>query len=403
MADRYDYEDHEDDSDGIDVRCQNLDEFDSDNKLQFKLHESYTNTALVEQGHLRSYDAKNGTLLFYDDKPSDYSIVVDRILWVDGYDSRTVDGQHNREMTLIVLQIKLRSADPESKFSSFTAELRFEDKEGLDIHGPLREVTNKKEGGAKAGYQGIELSGIRSREEKTSWTQVHFDEGTSDDLYSDKLSELGITPEIWVAVLLSRSSKRPYMVKFRLDARGGNWREVVQGTKRFFGLSPDETKPFSVTPWVQPICQQGEGERIRNTIDPDNLEKLRDPSNATKLTLPLGPDYHLTASEVSSRTGSGASGEDLIPRPAEAVSDRDEENAAASLQRDAPRPQPQRHSIEELSLSNSTAVAPVRLATPESRIVQAEALIKILELTILELRKALLNIKGETQQQPSPY
>ncbi|KAI0096961.1 hypothetical protein GGR51DRAFT_542137 [Nemania sp. FL0031] len=442
MADTYDGYD----SDGSDVRCKNLDNFDSDDELQFELHESYNNPALVKQGSLKSYEAKkDGTLLFYDDKPSDYSIVADRILWIDGYDNTTAEGQHGREMTLIVLKIVLHSADPESKFKRFTVELRFKDKEALGEHEPLveawgpfreperwnpavaqREVTGKKEGGGKAGYQGVELSGSRSREEKTSWDQVDFDEGTSAGLFSEttgqrngvrwtlkqnNVSDLGVTPEVWVAVLLSRTSRRPYVVKFRLDSHGGSRHEIVQGTKRFFRLNPTKTRPFSLTPWEHPICQPGEGERIRDAIDRDNLGKLKDHLDPTKLILPLGPDYHLTPPEVSSRPVAEASGdEDVIRRP---IGTGSNESAAASLQRDVPRPQPQRHSVGELSPSNSTATAaplpaplthwhipadPVRLANLESRVAQAEARINILELMIFELRKASLEVKVQTPQ-----
>ncbi|KAI1181942.1 hypothetical protein F5B17DRAFT_226747 [Nemania serpens] len=214
------------DSDGSDVQYENLDELDSDDMLLFELYESFNNPALVKQGGLRSYESKkDGTVLYCAEKPSDYSIVADRILRADGYDS-TTDG---REMTLIVLKIALHSAESDSKFKSFTAELCFEDKETSSNHEPLvearapfrtpetwnqtvasREATNIKEGGAKAGYQGLELSGTRSREEKMSWNQVDFDQGTSNGLFSkntgrrngvqwattqNNVRDLGVTPE----------------------------------------------------------------------------------------------------------------------------------------------------------------------------------------------------------------
>lgn len=395
------YSEQEYDSDGSDVRYENLDEFDSSDKLRFDLYEDSSNPAVVEQGSLRSYGTREGgTALYYADKPSDYSIVADRILWVDGHESTTDDGQPGREMTLIVLKIALVSSDPDSKFKSFTAELSFKDKETHGDHEPIveawapfrtmerwnvamaqREVTDKKEVGVDVSYQGVGLSGTLGREAKMSWEQVGFDEGSSSEQFSRKtgrrngvrwavkqndVRSLGVTPEIWVAVLLSRSSRQPYGVRFRLRSRGGSLHEVVQGTKRFFGTKPEETKPFSVTPWSRVICNS-EGERILKAIDLGNLGKLRG-GWGTNLILPLGPDHT------------------QVPMVAEAGSGRGEEKATLPPESSAAPP-------PELVTCCYIPADPVRLAAMESRLAQAEARVATLEATVLVLRQALLDDK----------
>ncbi|KAJ0119896.1 hypothetical protein J7T55_000746 [Diaporthe amygdali] len=421
---------YEYDSDGSDVRYEDLDERGSDDELRFELQESFSNPALVEQGGLRSYETKkDGTVLYYADRPSDYSIVADRLLWVDGYESTMADGQHGREMTLVVLKIKLFSADRDSKFKSFTAELSFKDKVTGGEHEPLveawapfrtparwnpavaqREVTDMKEGGAKAGYQGAELSAARSREKKMSWDQVDFDEGNSGEMISQKtgrrngvrwsvtqndVSDLGVTPEIWVAVLLSRTSQQPYGVRFRLYSRGGSLREVVEGTKRFFGTKPDETKPFSLTPWKRSICHS-EGKSILEAIDLNNLGKLRGVLG-TDLILPLGPDYRIVPPESSRKSAAGAPTlaqapapvpapvEVVDPRPAETGVGRGEEKASEQGSSAAAPAKP--------TTRWHIPADPIRLAAMESRVAHAEARIATLESTILELREALYDIK----------
>lgn len=427
MADVYNSE-YESDSDGSEVRYEDLDERDSNTELRFELHESFSNPALVEQGGLRSYETKkDGTVIYYADRPSDYSIMADRLLWVDGYESTTAEGQHGREMTLVVLKIALSSADRDSKFKTFTAELSFKDKLTNGDHEPLveawapfrtperwnpivaqREVTGMKEAGAKAGYQGAELSAGISREQKMSWDKVDFDQGISSEIISRKtgrrhgvrwsvtqndVSDHGVTPEVWVAVLVSRTSQQPYGVRFRMYSRGGSLREVVEGTKRFFGTHPDETKPFSLTPWKHRICHS-EGMHILEAIDLNNLGKLRGASG-TDLILPLGAHYRLVPPASSSESAAEAptlaeAPEHVpapveIPRPGMTGVPRSEENATPQRTSAAPSP--------PHATGSYVSVDPIRLATLESRVAQAEGRIAMLESNNLELREALLDIK----------
>ncbi|KAF2964622.1 hypothetical protein GQX73_g8933 [Xylaria multiplex] len=160
MHNAYNSED-EYDSDGGDVQYENLNSLDWDEKS-------------------RSFETKkDGTVLYYADRPSDYSILADRILWADGCDSNLADGQHGREMTLNVPEIV--------PFSRFQVQgQRDQRRPRANPTEAQRGVTNKNEIGAKVGYQSIELSGTHNREQKMSWDQVDFDQGTSSDMFSKK-------------------------------------------------------------------------------------------------------------------------------------------------------------------------------------------------------------------------
>ncbi|KAL8370979.1 hypothetical protein RB595_001029 [Gaeumannomyces hyphopodioides] len=436
MADTYDLE-YDYHSDGSDERYEDLDAFDSDDELRFELHESFGNPAQAGQGGLRSYETKkDGTAIYYAERPSDYSILADRILWVDGYESTTADGQRGREMTLIVLKIKLFSADRDSKFKKFIAELSFKNKEAgsgdepfVEAWAPFRtpgewnpvavqrEVTDKTEGGVKVGYQGAEVSGARSHEEKLSWTQVDFDQGISGEtigksgrrngvqwaVSQNNVSGMGVTPEVWAAVLLSRTTAEPYGVRFRLRSHGGTLREVQEGAKRFFGVKPDETKPFSVTPWKRTICHS-EGHRIREVIDLDNLGKLIGPLG-TDLILPLGPGHRIAPPQVSSNPAAegfaSALGESVVPRPAETATPQGSSAAEPQpTQRlaEGPSPSTLAHSAASPGTRWHIPADPARLAAMECRVAQSEARIATLESTMLELREALLDIRIKTQR-----
>lgn len=321
------------DSDGSDFRYVDLDN-DEDQAIAFDLHEQVNDPAAVQQGQLRSYEAReNSTVLYYYDSPSDYSVLVDRLLWVDGYEHTDESGNNDgREMTLVVLKIAVSSSDPESKVKSFTASLSLKDKLTDGKHEPIaeawapfrrserwnessaqRETTRTTDIGTQAGYGGVQVSASRSRENKLSWEKVDFDEGQSRELISRKtqrrngvqwsltqnsLLNQGVVSEVWVAVLFSRSSSQSYGVKFTFEARAGTLDNLEQKTKRLFRTKPNETKGFLVTPARGPKAVEGgsEGANILQAIDPNNLGKLR---VGTELVLPLhcthqAPPLHLT-------------------------------------------------------------------------------------------------------------
>jgi len=457
MAEAYD-SDSASNIDESEVRCENLDNRDSNSELKFELYENFSNPALAGQGGLRSYETtKNGTVLYYADRPSDYSITVDRLLWVDGYESTTPDGKRGKEMTLVVLKIALFSDDSESKFKSFTAKIYFQDHVTGGDHEPFveawapfrtrerwnpasvqHEVTDATEGGVTAGYEGFELSGTRRREKKMSWEQVAFEEGSSGEKISkttgrrngvkwavkqNNVLKLGATPELWVAALLSRTSQQPYVVRFRLRSRGGGTEEVIKGAKRFFGTKPDETKAFSVTPWEGSICN-GEGEHILKAIDLDNLGRLRG-KWGTDLILPLGLDYQAAPPETSSTPAAEtpALGEAPTHQPSEMRINQGGDKVApqgssakAATHQHAPQPQPQQQAGRQHAASAHGSGAapqptpatqwhipanPVRLAALEARVAQTEARVASLESTMFELREALFDIRI-TAQRPLP-
>lgn len=74
-----------------------------------------------------------------------------------------------------------------------------------------------------------------------------------------------------------------------MKINGGTLQDLVDKTKRGFGLNPNNTKPFLVTSWKKQVCNY-EGEDIRKCIDLNNLGKLRQGDRAC-LDVKWGPDY----------------------------------------------------------------------------------------------------------------
>lgn len=472
------------DSDGSDSRYVDLGN-EEDQPIAFDLHEQINNPAAVQQGQLRSYEARdNSTVLYYDDSPSDYSVLVDRLLWVDGYEHTDESGDnHGREMTLAVLKIAVSSSDPESKVKSFTASLSLKDKLTDGKHEPFaeawapfrrserwnessaqRETTRTTNTGAQAGYGGVQVSASRARENKLSWEKVDFDEGQSRELISRKtqrrngvqwsltqnsLLNQGVASEVWVAVLFSRTSSQSYGVKFKFEARAGTLDNLEQKTKRLFCTKPNETKCFLMTPGTT-IEGGDEGTSILKAIDPTNLGKLRD---GTELILPLhhthqAPPLHRThqAPETTARaetakeasiveaidpsnlgTLRGADRTELIPplhhtghqtpEPmdgTELIAPLHPAYQAPELAPDVRTPPAtpakpriplkpvaacaaQPADTQPMACSHDTACSDAlglsRLALVEGRLAQAEARLAAQESTILDLRRAMFNLR----------
>ncbi|KAK4244137.1 hypothetical protein C7999DRAFT_44151 [Corynascus novoguineensis] len=400
--------------------------------IEFGLFEHLNVEAATSQGSLKAYDLKDGGSALYSERRSDYSVLADRLLWVDGYETTTPVGnevKRGREMTLVVLKLVFSSVEPGAKFEHIRATLRLrghdertshQNEPEIEAWSPFRtmerfnravaqrETTNAGEGGAKIGYSGVEFSVGCSRENKISWELTDFDEGSSNEEFSNvtqrrngitwflkqnKLLNQGVTPEVWVSVLFARPSAKPYVVDFELYVRAGTLREIENRTKRFFGNAPGRTTSFSMTPWKQTICNS-EGKDILKEIDLGNLGKLRDPALRTRLNVKwvAGPAYE----DASSDSPEGGSHRPAaMPQKLESPQPADKAMADGTAQNDPSLRQTGGTSggvrLSHFSLDRLAQVE-ARIAQAEARVAQVEARMALQDMTILQLQQKIMSL-----------
>ncbi|KAL6793706.1 hypothetical protein GGI42DRAFT_363628 [Trichoderma sp. SZMC 28013] len=307
----------------------NLDDEDPSKSLSFDLYEDLNHEATQQSGSLKSYEVKQHGGAIYDRKESGHCVTVERLLWVDGWGYSTVDGENTKseqEMTLVVLKIVLAPQNPKKKFRYMRASLIFEDIEESGVNepqvqawAPFRAMTRwnktvahhtksgKREGSVEVSCSVTSATGSWSSESEVSWDRTAFDEGRSNSIISQKtgnrngvtwvvnqnnIENAGITQELWVAVLLSRPTAEPYLTRFEINTRVGTMEDFKNKTRAFFGLDPDRTKPFKVTPWVNQLCCY-EGKDIMKCIDINNLDTLRCASNGSTLDMKWGPNFQI--------------------------------------------------------------------------------------------------------------
>ncbi|KAL9120737.1 MAG: hypothetical protein Q9187_002707 [Circinaria calcarea] len=336
---------------------ENMDNLDTSTSLDFDLYYNPNHEATLQSGGLKSYGTKEGGSAIYEKKSSGYSVTVERLLWADGWEKTTAEGEktvHNQEMTLVVLKIVLSSHDPSRKFMYVKATLAFDDSDWeksngeneprveawAPFHKPQRwnqslahhKKTDTKDGNIKLGYSGVDLSAGWSSQGEISWDRTAFDQGRSNAEISDitnnrngvtwvleqnQLENAGVSQELWTAVLISRPTADPYLVRFQINTRVGTIEDFKNKTKEFFGLKPDKTKPYLVTPGKKLVCNF-EGHDIFKCIDLNNLGKLQGQGDRSNLDVKWGPDYKIEiprpskqASEtLSDGTITGESAED---------------------------------------------------------------------------------------------
>ncbi|KAL2193910.1 hypothetical protein P885DRAFT_63462 [Corynascus similis CBS 632.67] len=411
---------------------EDLADSDPSKPIEFGLFEHLNAEAAASQGSLKAYDLKDGGSALYSERKSDYSVLADRLLWVDGYETTTQvvnEVKRGREMTLVVLKLAFSSVEPSAKFEHIRATLRLRGHDGRNSHrnqpevevwSPFRtmesfnrtvaqrETTNAVEAGTKVGYSGVELSAGCSRENKISWELTDFDEGSSNEEFStvtqrrnritwflkqNKLLNQGVKPEVWVSVLFARPSAKPYVVDFELYVRAGTLREIENRTKRFFGNAPGWTTSFSMTPWKQTICNS-EGKDILKGIDLDNLGKLRDPALRTSLNVKWGsgPAYQDAFSD-SSEGGShrpAAMAQQLeLPQLADkAVADGAARNDPSLRQTGGTS---SGGWLSHFSLDRLAQIE-ARVAQAEARVAQVEARMALQDMAILQLQRKIMSL-----------
>lgn len=311
--------------------------------MRFDLHENLSDDAVLRQGELKSYAKKKDGSMVYESRRSGHSVTVEHLLWLDGWEKTTGDGEavfHEQEMTLVVLKLVITSEDPDTRFGFMKVTIVFEDPsdDGAEnephveawapFHSEERKnlttadirKTSKTEGNLNIGYNGSQISAGHSREQEISWVQQDYEAARSSVQGSPRTGKRngvtwtveqnprqakGVTQEIWTAVLISRRTTSAYRVRFQIDVRAGSVQEFVDKTRRVFGMHPGSTRPFLVTPWDQTICEY-EGRDIIKCIDRGNLGRLRHQKNSTDLNVRWGPKYELepnTSSEDLKKEG----------------------------------------------------------------------------------------------------
>ncbi|KAK4076997.1 uncharacterized protein Triagg1_3964 [Trichoderma aggressivum f. europaeum] len=308
----------------------NLDKEDPSTELSFDLYEDLNHEATQQSGSLKTYEVKEQGGAIYDREKSGHRVTVERLLWVDGMGHSIVRGEKStakKEMTLVVLKITL-VPEGDKKFWYMKASLSFEGEEKNGINDPHVQAwapfnsskrwsptvvhhtkSGKKEGSVKVSHSVASVTGSWSRGSEVSWDQIVFANGNSDPTISeetgnrngvewivqhDKSQNAGIPQKLWVAVLLSRPTAKPYRAKFEINARVGTVDDLKNKTRAFFGFDPRKTKPFRITPGYHQLCCY-EGNDLIKDIDLNNLDALRSADDSSMLDMKWGPKYQVEA------------------------------------------------------------------------------------------------------------
>lgn len=332
---------------------ENMDTLDESASLDFDLYYNKNHEATLASGSVKSYETKESGSAIYETKRSGYSVTVERLLWVDGWEKTTLDENKakvpGKEMTLVVLKFVLAPHDRNRKIGYVKATLVFEDDKWKETGGknePQVEAwapfhtqqrwnpsaanykkTDTKNTSITAGYSGVSLTGGWTSQGEISFDRAAFDEGRSNAelsritknrngvswvLAQNELHNAGISQEFWGAVLLSRQTKDPYQVKFQIDARVGTFDEFEKKVVNIFGSNPSKTKPFLVTPWAKRVVNF-EGKDIIKSIDLENLGTLQSRIINSDLDVKWGPNYEIkipTPPKVEETSSEGTVSED---------------------------------------------------------------------------------------------
>ncbi|UKZ61210.1 uncharacterized protein TrAtP1_002478 [Trichoderma atroviride] len=293
----------------------NIDQPSAIGHLVFGFEDLETLEASLGSGQCqsKSFTGKEGGSSANDRVVSEFSVNVDGLLWVNGYESCKQDdlgGQPGRQMTLVVLKFTLSSRGLHERFDSMRISLQFEafdsehwkqpTVEAWAPFGPMdrmgrpetrQKQTNEINEDAALIHSTAGLS-MAARTEgelvRPGFDQVHSTVevhhqtgrpyGVTWVLEENNIREADTSLEFNTAVLVSRSSSDPYNAKFDLNAFVGPSREQF-----------NEVRQFTIQqgqPWVS-----SEGEEMMKNIDLRNLGNLRNREITIMLDIPLGSGY----------------------------------------------------------------------------------------------------------------
>ncbi|KAJ5914332.1 hypothetical protein N7504_003215 [Penicillium tannophilum] len=300
-----------------------IEELKSAEPFTIDLFENTNSEITQKQGKLNSYSTLPGGSAIFASSKSGHSISVEKLLWADGWEGTQNAENRGKEMTLVVLKAIFSSRDPDTRIRYARMTLVFDRPKDLpsaseplvEAWSPFNQIeygnrttvqkkhTHSLNVNATAGYAGSSVAAGGSKDKEISWEQTHFDEGWSDELFSDEsqrrngiswimkqndFENRGVERELWVAVLISRS-KDPYVVRFNVEVHTTTRQRYMEKLATVFGSKPGETKPFRITPGHTPVINS-QGRDILKSVDLDNLRKIRDANDETKLRIKLGPE-----------------------------------------------------------------------------------------------------------------
>lgn len=309
-------------------------EFKSDQLFQIDLFENRNSEIAQKHSGLNSYSSLPGGSAIFASSKSGHSITVEKLLWADGWEETMNGERKGKEMTLVVLKAVFSSRDPDTRIQYARMSLVFDrPKEQPNSPVPVVEAwspfnqpeygnqstvqkkdTRNMNANISAGWSGSSATAGASRDTEISWEQTHFDEGWSDELFSNtsqkrngiswmmrqnEFENRGVDRQLWVAALVSRS-KDPYLVRFNVEVQTTTTKKYMDKMASVFGSKPGETKPFRITPGHEPIINS-QGNDILKLIDLNNLAQLRDSSDETKLRIKLGPERPPTEPAISTK------------------------------------------------------------------------------------------------------
>lgn len=409
--------------------CESFNFIDSAAPLRFDLYDE--DKPLDRRAEVKSFKTNDeGMALYKREKSDDYFILAERLLWVNGWEKTIGEGETATKkgpLTLVVLKLVISSRDPKNiHLSRISATLEFANTKKARyasasepkvvawapfhnyqrsnktiVHS--RQVT-KTEGNATVGYSGSSLALGRTKEEEIAWDQNNFDEAYSDTVTSKAGNRIGVKwmvtrsayqqhpmqQVIHAAVLLSTEPESPYIVKFSFSVQAGTLATIQDKFQKFLGMGPDKTKDFVVTPGKNIVNDEGEG--ILQSIDLNNLGKLRGEEDPSSLILkwglmpqPLESNMQGIAVVAISEAGCkvGREKEDLSEKGHRTFSGYTSSQGAY---------------IAPESYSSSRNIDYTRLAALEARQAQVEARIAAQDMVLLKLQQEIL---GFGKQLPS--
>ncbi|KAH7009710.1 hypothetical protein EDB80DRAFT_713725 [Ilyonectria destructans] len=300
---------------------------DFDDDTEVDLFETKDRTT-QDHGGLKSFKTKDGGLVYYSDDPSGFTVSTERLLQVDGFE----DDTEQQRMTLIILKVVLASNDDGQRIRHVTFSMELQDQKLPEkaeprlvawapfdamVRSNMTKVgveetvsTGSKVGG---GGGGVTAEASLGYEKKISWSQTYFNSGHAYPIMDRKTQERngvrwvltsnpkevsGVPPGITVAILLSRSTDKPYLAEFNISVTGGTIHNLKRDIKTVLGMKPGTTRPYKITPSKTPI-KRGEGESLFKLaqIQPNRLGRLREGGELTNLTLVWGDDVQTKEEE----------------------------------------------------------------------------------------------------------
>jgi hypothetical protein len=258
--------------------------------VDFDLFEMQGGTAQLH-GSLKSWKTQDGSLIYYKDDPTGFTISVERLLQADGY----ADSTEKQRLTLFVLKLVL-ACNSSSRIKRVVFNMRFEDipqkgrnkanankmvKPEIQAWAPFDEMVktneidvdreNKKKADLELGGEGAGATGKGSVswESTIKWTEKYWESGHAYPTFSKEETRTGVRwvlnanpkdtqglpPNFMVGILLSRQSDEPYLANFNIKVTGGLIHDLLNGIERLLGRKPDVTKPYKVTPSKKAISR----------------------------------------------------------------------------------------------------------------------------------------------------